>query len=216
MLDIQFIREHPELVAEKSKQKGYDVDIPRLLELDNKRRAQLAEIEILRKQRNEHAQVLKGQRPTEQQLEAGRHIKEAVAEQEARLQQIEHEYMILLKDVPNMPLDDVPVGNSEADNVISKVVGEPKRFNFNPKNHAEIAEHQGWIDKERAAKIAGSRFAYIKGNLALLQFAIVQFVLRKLTDQSFLEQIITENGLQVSNKAFVPVLPPLLIRENIF
>ena len=100
-------------------------------------------------------------------------------------------------------------GASEEENVVSKTVGEPTEFDFEPKNHAQIAEARGWLDKERAAKVTGARFAYLKGNLVLLQFAIIQFVMSKLTDQSFLDAVIAENNLQVSHKPFVPVLPPL-------
>lgn len=216
MLDIQFIRDNPELVQEKSAQKGYEVDLEQLLGFDGKRRELLAEVENLRRQRNELAESGKGQRPSDEQIAAGKNLKEQLAAMEHRLAAIEQEFLILLKTVPNMPTEDVPIGSSEAENVVAKKVNEPRQFDFEPKNHAQIAEAKGWLDKDRAAKVTGSRFAYLKGDLVRLQFALIQFVMDKLADQSFLDQIIAENNLQVSNKPFLPVLPPLMLRTQLY
>ncbi len=216
MLDIQFIRDNPELVAEKSQQKGYKVDVAQLLEFDTERRTRLTQIDELRKRRNGLAAELKDGKPLAEQIAAGKQLKDEIAQREAELAAIEQKYDALLKAVPNMPLDDVPVGASEDENVVSKTVGQPRKFDFEPKNHWQIAEAKGWMDKERAAKVTGARFAYLKGDLVQLQFAIVQFVLSKLTDQGFIDEVIHENNLQVSNKPFLPVLPPLLLRTEIY
>jgi seryl-tRNA synthetase len=216
MLDIQFIRDNPELVAAKTRQKGYDVDIPKLLEYDERRRQFLKEIEELRQRRNEQSTVLKGQRLSEEQIAAGRTLKERLGTLEQQLREVDVQYIALLKKVPNMPADDVPIGASEDENLVAKTVGEPTKFSFEPRNHAQIAEMHGWLDKERAAKVTGARFAYLKGDLVRLQFAIIQFVISKLTDPSFLDKIIAENKLHVSNKPFVPVLPPLMLRETMY
>jgi len=216
MLDIQFIRDNPELVQKNSKQKGYEVDIPKLLELDSKRRVVLARIEELRQRRNEQATALKGQKPTDEQLTAGRQIKENLTARESELATVEDEYIALLRKVPNIPLDDVPIGASENENQVAKTVGEPPKFDFSPKSYADIAESRGWLDKERAAKVTGARFAYIKGGQVKLQFAIIQFVISKLTDPNFIQEVITENNLHTTNRPFVPVLPPLMLREAMY
>lgn len=216
MLDIQFIRENPELVAEKSKQKGYQIDVRQLLGFDKKRRELLQRTEGVRQQRNELTAQTKGQRPSEEQVQAGRELKDKLADLEHKLGAIEKEFTDLLKQVPNMPLDDVPVGVSEAENAVTKKVGQPPQFDFEPKSHAELAEARGWLDKERAAKVTGSRFAYLKGDLVQLQFAIIQFVMGQLTDRDFLNEVIRENGLQVSDKPFVPVLPPFMLRTGLY
>src|SRR5690606_40251902 len=127
----------------------------------------------------------------------------------------DEEFTTLFKKIPNAPLSDVPVGASEDENIVAKTVGEPRKTDFAPKNHAQIADAKGWLDKERAAKVAGSRFAYLKGDLVKLQFALVQFVMDKLSDQEFIDGIIRENDLNVSNKPFVPVLPPLMLRTEL-
>jgi len=216
MLDIQFIRDNAELVAEKSKQKGYDVDITQLLGFDKERRELTQQVEELRQKRNVIASETKGQRPSDEQVQQGRELKEQLIDLEHKLSAIDKGYVALLKTVPNMPLEDVPVGASEDENQVTKTVGKPTQFDFEPKNHAEIAEAKGWLDKERAAKVTGSRFAYIKGDLVQLQFAIIQFVMTKLSDQSFIDEIITENELAVSNKPFTPVLPPFLLRTEMY
>lgn len=216
MLDIQFIRDNPELVAEKSKQKGYDVDIQQLLGFDSKRRELQQKVDELRSRRNEIAESMKGGRPSDEQIAKGREVKEKLADLEHQFASIDKEFVDLYKTVPNMPLDDVPVGATEDENVVTKTVGETPNFDFEPKTHAALAEAKGWLDKDRAAKVTGSRFAYIKGDLVRLQFAIIQFTMDKLTDQRFLDEVIAENGLSVSNKVFIPVLPPFLIRTDLY
>lgn len=216
MLDIQFIRDNPELVAEKSKQKGYEVDVRQLLGFDKERRELLQQVEDLRRQRNELTAKTKGQKPNDDQVKAGRDLKDKLADLEHKLGSINKEFIELLKTVPNMPVDDVPVGASEADNQVVKTVGDKPKFDFKPRNHWQIGAAKGWIDKERAAKVAGSRFAYLKGDLALMEFALWQFALGQLTDEKVLQKIINENNLKVSAKPFVPVLPPAAAKKDVF
>lgn len=214
MLDIRFIRENAERVQQAAQQKGYEVEVTHLLQLDDERREVLAKVESLRQKRNEISTRLKGGKPDSAIIEEGKRIKTSLAEQEDRLRVLEAEFLAALKKVPNMPLDDVPVGASEDENVVTKTWGEPPTFAFEPKNHWEIAEARGWIDKERAAKIAGARFAYIKGDLALLWFALINFGWSVLTNEDVLKIIISEAKLGVSSKPFTPVLPPLMIRTE--
>ncbi len=214
MLDIQFIRDNRELVEEKSKQKGYDVNVGDLLLLDERRRKLVTDAEKLRAERNDLSASTKGGKPTAEQIEKGKKLKESLAKLDDELVPIEEEYEKALKSVPNMPLDDVPVGYTEDENKVAKKVGEPKDFEFKPKQHWELAEPRGLIDKERAAKISGSRFAYIKGDLVRLQFAIIQFVLQTLGDETIIEKLIQENNLNLVAKPFVPVLPPAMLRTE--
>lgn len=214
MLDIQFIRDNAELVQEKSAQKGYKVNIAELLELDASRRSKLTSLEELRARRNQLTTEMKGQKPSDEQLATGKELKEAIAAEETALKQTEERYEAALKAVPNMPTDDVPVGNTEDENVVAKKVGEPRDFGFAPRNHWEILEPRDMLDKERAAKISGSRFAYLKGGLVQLQFAIVQYVMQTLGDEKVIAQLVEENGLNVSSKPFTPILPPAMLRTE--
>jgi seryl-tRNA synthetase len=215
MLDIRFIREKPELVAEKSKQKGYNVDIKHLLELDERRRHLLADLEKLRAERNELNAQLKGGHPTEQQIVLGKSLKKQIDQIEDELKPVEVDFEKHLKAIPNMPTDDVPVGSSEVDNQVVKEWGDKPQFDFQPKTHWQLAESRGLIDKERAAKVAGSRFAYIKGDLVKLQFAILQFALDALTNEETIKKIIQDFELKnISSRPFTPVLPPAVVKTQ--
>ncbi len=216
MLDIRFIREHPEKVQQNAANKGYDVDIAKLLELDEQRRSLQQAVDELREKRNANASQMKGGRPSPELIDEGKRIKVELFEREGYLGGVESEFTELLKKVPNMALDDVPVGASEDENVEVKAVGDIPQFDFAPKNHYEIAEAKGWLDKERAARVAGSRFAYIKGDLVLLQQAIIQFVMNTLSNPGTIAQIVAENQLDVDTRAFTPVLPPLMIRTEAY
>ena len=215
MLDIQLIRDDPEGVKTKALQKGYDIDTAKLVLLDEHRRQQLSDIEKLRAERNELTAATKGQKPSDEQIARGKELREKVQQLEEALAQIDQDYWPLLKSVPNMPLPEVPVGATEEENVVAKTWGQKPELT-NPKNHWEIAEAKGWLDKERAAKIAGNRFVYLKGDLVLLEFALWQYGLNVLTNPDTLQKIIQENGLQVTNKPFTPVLPPAVARTEVF
>ena len=217
MLDIQFIRDNADLVQTKAAQKGYKINVSELLELDAKRRSSLTQIDELRAQRNTLADTMKGQKPSAEQVAEGKRLKEEIASYEAELKATEEEYLPLLKSVPNMPLDSVPVGVSEDENVVTRTVGEQPKFDFTPKNHWEIAEAKDWIDKDRAAKIAGARFVYLKGDLVRLELALWQYAMDVLGNSETLQQIIDDAGLRgVSNKPFVPVVPPAVARTEVF
>lgn len=215
MLDIQFIRQNPKLVEEKAKQKGYPVDVQELLQADDKRRDSLAQIEELRQKRNQNADKMKqGGKPDMILIEQGKQIKKELAELEKQYAPLEIRFNELMDAVPNMPLLDVPVGASEDENVVERKVGEPLEYDFKPKHHWEILDAKDYMDKERAAKISGSRFVYLKGNLVKLQFAIVQFVMDALTNEQTLAKIIKDNNLNVSPKPFIPILPPAMLRTD--
>ncbi|MGE5310073.1 MAG: serine--tRNA ligase [Sphaerimonospora mesophila] len=217
MLDIKFIRENADRVQESTRQKGYDVDIRSLLKLDDDRRTLQQRVDDLRERRNQNAAKMKGGKPEQTLIDEGKQIKIELAEQENYLTSLETEYLELLKSVPNVALDSVPVGSSEDENVVVKTIGEKPQFDFTPKTHWEIAETRDWIDKERAAKIAGARFAYLKGDLVRLEMALWQYGMDVLGSPETLQHIIDVNGLQgVSNKPFIPVIPPAVARTDVF
>lgn len=216
MLDIKFIRENAEAVQQNAQNKKYNVSIKDLLALDDERRNLQQQVDELRERRNVNAAKMKGGKPEQSLIDEGKQIKIELAERENYLSGVEEEFIALLKSVPNMALADVPVGASEDENVETKVFGDIPQFSFTPKNHYEIAEAKGWLDKERAAKVAGSRFAYVKGDLVLLQQAIIQFVMTQLADPAVIKKIADESGLSTDTKAFIPVLPPLMIRTEAY
>ncbi len=216
MLDIRFIRENSEAVQINAKNKGNDVDITSLLQLDSSRRELQTQIDDLRAKRNDIVAQTKGGRPTDELIAQGKAIKDQLTEIELRFKDIDVDFMTLLKKVPNMALATVPVGSTEDENVVTKTVGEPTKFDFKPRNHADIATERGWIDKERAAKVTGSRFAYIEGDLVKLQMAIVQYVMNTLSDETKIAEIAAGAGLKVSSNPLKPILPPLMIRTDMY
>jgi seryl-tRNA synthetase len=216
MIDIRLVRENPELVAQNAKNKGYDIDVAALVSLDDERRTLQQQVDELREKRNQNSSKMKGGKPDQATIDEGKQIKVELAEREGYLTKVDSEFTELFKKVPNIAADDVPLGASEDENVIAKTVGEKPTFSFTPRNHYEIAEQRQWIDKERAAKVAGSRFAYIKGDLVKLQFAIINFVIDTLTDEEKLKQIANEANVSVKIRAFTPILPPLMIRTDLY
>lgn len=194
MLDIQFIRDNPEEVAKKSQQKGYQVDIPRLIQLDEERRQLLTQVEDLRRQRNELAARTKGQKPSQEQIAEGKDLKDKTTALEHQLDSLEEDFLTLLKAVPNIIPDDTPEGG-EDDSREEKKWGEPREDQV--KDHLEWGEERGLIDFERGAKIAGSKFYYLKGDLVRLELAVFQF------------------GLQLAAKyGFVPITVPHMVNRR--
>ncbi|HJM04304.1 MAG TPA: serine--tRNA ligase [Candidatus Saccharimonadaceae bacterium] len=216
MLDIRFIRDNATAVQENAERKGYAVSVTELLEKDAQKRQLSTVVDELRERRNANAAKMKGGRPEPALIDEGKQIKIELSERESQLNTLIEEYTQLLKAIPNMATEDVPHGASEDDNVVVKTVGDPTTFDFEPRNHAEIAVQRGWLDKERAAKVAGSRFAYLKGDIVRLQFAIVQYVIDTLADEKALAAIATEAGLDVTPKPFTAVLPPYMIRTDMY
>jgi seryl-tRNA synthetase len=182
MLDIQFIRDNAELVQRKSEEKGYkNVDVAALLATDEKRREQLTVVEDLRAQRNALTDSMKGQKPTPEQIEQGKKLKEEIAARENELKVTEEQWQSQMQTVPNPTFDDVPLGGEE-DSVEIKQVGEQ---NKGAKDHLDFATERDWVDFERGAKVAGAKFYYLKGDLALLENAITQFALNFVTKKGF-------------------------------
>ncbi len=215
MLDIKFIRENKEKVIAAAKNKNVVIDFDHVLEVDDKRKELQIVVQKLQEEKNILNDSIKG-KPTDEQIEKGRQLREELSREEDALKAVQEEVKLLLYKVPNVPLESVPVGKSEDENVVIKTVGEKPNFSFTVKNHAQLGEKLDLIDKERAAKVAGPRFAYLKGDLVLLHFALVQFGLSQLTKREFIQNVILQNKLDLDDKPFIPVLPPAMIKTSIY
>jgi len=196
MLDIKTIRENPEGFKEAAKNKNIKLDVDRLLALDDERKENQEIIDELRAKRNEHAKNTKDGKPTEEQIEEGKKIKEQIAKAEEKLNAILPEYMELMVKVPNIPAPDVPVGRDESGNVEIERFGNPRKFDFEPKDHITLGKELDIIDFERGVKVSGYRGYYMKNEGACLQMALMMYSLEKLIQ-----------------KGFTPVIPPTLVRE---
>lgn len=181
MLDIRFIRDNPEQVQENARRKGYDVSIDALLGLDDERRTLQTQVDALREQRNTNAAQMKGGKPSQDLIDEGKRIKVELAEREGYLRETDSKLQALLDQVPNMVFDDVPIG-AEEDSVEIKQFGEQTS---GAKDHVDFAVARDWLDFERGAKVAGAKFYYLKGDLALLENAITQYALDFVTQRGF-------------------------------
>lgn len=210
MIDIELIRHDPERVATAIQAKGIDLDIPALAALDEQRRKLTAEIDVLRAKRN--------QLTIDEAKVQGAELKQQLHTLEEKYATVDTEYQQLLRRVPNLPTDDTPVGKDESENQVIKTVGTKPEFSFAPREHWELGEQLGLIDNQTAATVSGARFTYLKGRLVQLQFALIQYALATLTDTAALEKIRLEAQLpdSVSDRAFTPVIPPVMIRPEVF
>jgi seryl-tRNA synthetase len=203
MLDVQFIRDNPELVAKKAKQKGIKVDVKELLELDVQRRKALVVIEELRQKRNEQAGATKGKKPSEAQIEDGKELKEKLVKHEAELEKIQTKYFEQLLIVPNVMPDDTPLGGEEQ-NKAEKHWGEPSKHKV--QDHLKWGEQRGLIDFERGAKVAGTKFYFLKGSLVELELAVFQYTLQLAVKAGFTPMTVPHmvNSRTAAGTGFLP------------
>jgi len=197
MLDLKFIRANPELVKEGARKKRVTCDVDRLLALDEERRALGQKVDDLRARQRSAGKEM-GKATPEQRariLEDQTVLKEELKGQEARLGELEKEITALQLCVPNVPAAEVPEGVSDADNVELERVGTPRAFDFEPRDHIALGEAQDWIDVDAGARLAGSRNYVLKGDLALLEDAVLRLAMDHMLA-----------------KGFVPLSVPTLVR----
>lgn len=174
MLDIQFIRDNPELVAKKAAEKNIAIDITKLIKLDARRRELMPVVDDLRSQRKALAESAKGKKPGPDQIAAGQKLKEELAPKSDELDKVQQEFAELHDRVPNIHPDDTPLGGEEA-NKPEKHSGEASKKVV--KDHLTWGEQKGYLDFERGAKVAGNKFYYTKGPLVELEYACIQLAL---------------------------------------
>ena len=202
MLDIKLIRNDPEFVRAALRRRGAHAEaaLDKLLELDRTRRELLVGVEERRSLRNqvseEIAKLKRDREDASDKIEAMREVGEQIKQIEAQLKDVEAALEEELLQVPNLAEASAPEGGEE-DSVVLHTWGVPREFSFTPLDHLDLATPRDMIDMERGARASGSRFAYLKGDLVFLQFALVQFALRRL-----------------ASKGFRPVVPPVLVRDE--
>lgn len=187
MLDIKFIRENPKLVAKAAADKRMTVDIDVLLALDDRRLSLLKRVEELRKERNEIADRMKSALPDERPhlIERGKALKEDLSVSEKSFDEATAAFHEAMLKVPNINHPDAPVGADDSDNKVIATVGEINRPSFAPKSHVELAEKLDLIDFERAAKVTGAKFYFLKGKLAMLEQALITWALREVVSEGY-------------------------------
>ncbi len=217
MLDIKFIRENIDAVKKSIKARHLDVDADKLLALDEKRRKSIRELEDLQAAHNRISEEIASLPPfaREAKITESKELKIRVQQDSETLEAIQKEFEALLLEVPNILADGVPEGKDESENKAVRSWGEPKKFDFQPKDHVELGTALDVIDIARAGKVAGARFAYLKGGAALLEFALIQHVLHTLTSSDKVREIADTMERGYSHKPFVPVVPPVMIRPDV-
>jgi seryl-tRNA synthetase len=201
MLDLKLIRSDPERVKAALSRRGAAEGVDELLALDARRRELLPEIESAQSERKTLSKQIgearqKGE-DAEDLMARVQGLKERIESGKAELERIEPDLERIATALPNLPDPDAPDGMTEEDAVVVREVGELPEFDFEPRDHLEIGTDLGLIDIEAAAKLSGSRFAYLKGDLVLLELALVRFAL----------DLVRAEGHE-------PVVPPVLVRED--
>jgi seryl-tRNA synthetase len=203
MLDIKLIRENKELVKNAISKKNINpLIIDEILEIDEKRRSKIKEVETLKAENNkvsaEIAKLKKEGKDTTDIIQKMRDVSDKIKKLDDELLAIEEEFNKKMLMVPNMPDESVPVGKDEKSNVVVRVVGEKPSFTFKPKPHWEIAEYLDILDDKRASKITGARFTLYKGLGALLERALINFML----------------DVQTKEHGYTEIMPPLLVNRD--
>ena len=200
MLDIKFIRENPNKVKQACKNKQVKVDIDKLLKIDEKKRGIQTELEKIFAQKNKASKKIgaaKDKKEKQKIISAMQKIDKKGDKLKENLKEIDKEFETLMYQVPNVPLNDVPKGKSENDNVVMRKVGKKTKFDFKPKDYLEIAEKLDLIDVKRAAKVSGTRFGYLKNQAALLEIALINLAFNTL-----------------GKEGFMPIIPPVMIKSD--
>jgi len=202
MLDPKLTRERPDVVRESLKKRGYSFDLETLIALDGKRRNLIREVEAMRSERNatsdEIARLKKSGIEGRDEIERLRGLGREIEKREQELKSVEKEWEALSLEIPNIPHESVPIGAGEEENEVVKVWGEKPIFDFQPLPHWDLGERLGILDFKRAAKITGSRFTLYKSHGALLERALINFML----------------DLHVLHHGYTEVLPPFLVNRE--
>lgn len=196
MLDTKFIRENPKRVKEELERRNMKIDLDAFLGLDEKKRGLMQKVEELRSKQNEASEQMKQGR-NEELIAEMQKIKSEIAGIEPELKALEDETKKILLALPNITHESVPIGKDDSENVEIRVWGEKRKFDFKPKEHFDIESVKDMIDSERGVRVSGSRFWYLKGDLARLEFAMMQYAFNFY-----------------ANKGLTPMIVPMLVREE--
>lgn len=199
MLDIKFIRENADKIKKAIRDKNINLDLEKLLEIDQKRVKSLQDIEFLNAQKNELNNLMQKKKTIEERkvlIEKGKKVKEKMAKEQPKYEKLKEQFDFLMTQVPTIPSKDTPVGKDDRGNVEIYRKGKIPEFNFKPKTHIELAQNLDIIDFEKGAKVSGYRGYYLKNEGALLVMALMIYALNKMVE-----------------KGYQPIIPPTLIKN---
>ena len=188
MLDLRYVRENPEAVAENCRNRGVVADIDLVVKLADRRSGLIQELNELKHQQNQLAKSVGGERDLERRkylIAESRRMKEAIPERETELQMVERRLREEMLKIPNMTHPDSPIGKDDTENVELKRVGEIPTFDFEPRDHVELGEALGIIDFEAGTKVAGSKFYFLRADAVLLELGLVRYALDMLIERGY-------------------------------
>lgn len=188
MLDYKFIKDNLEAVKENIRNRNMTADADKVVELYDKRTSLVTKQQDLQQQRNENAKAMKqklDEAKRQELIQAGKKIKEDIAEVEKELSQIEIDLDTAARQIPNMIHPDAPIGKLDTENLEVKKVGTPRKFDFEPKDHVQIAEELDLLDFDRGTKVSGPKFYYLKNEAVFLEQALIQYALNILRKHGF-------------------------------
>jgi len=194
MIDLRLLRENPDRFREACRRKRIPADVDAVLAVDSRLRELRVEVENLRSERNRVSKHIGKAAPGDREaiLEEARVLRERLEACEPEMKDLEERLQALLLTIPNLPAPEVPDGAGEEDNVEVRRWGAPREFDFEPKDHVDLALALGIADFERGSKISGSRFYFLKGAGALLQMAVTRFAMDMLAARGFTPMIVPE------------------------
>lgn len=209
MIDLRLLRENPDLFREASRKKRIPADIDAVVETDSRIRALRQDIENLRGERNRVSKSIGKAQGAEREavMEEARAIRERLEAEEPELKELEDHLAQLLLTVPNLPAPEVPEGSTDEDNVEIRRWGTPKQFDFEPKDHVELAQILDLADFQRGSKISGSRFYFLKNEGTLLQMAMLRFAMDHLHGRGLVPMVVPElvRDIAMTGTGFFPL-----------
>ena len=188
MLDLKYIRENAEAVQENSRNRGVEADVGLVVELADRRSALIQELNELRQRQNQMARSIGKEQDPESRdrlIAEARAMKDRIPEKEADLSQVERRLREELLKIPNMTHPDAPIGKDDSENVEIRRWGEIPEFDFDVRDHVELGESLGIIDFDAGAKVAGSKFYFLRGDAVLLELGLVGYAIDILTQRGY-------------------------------
>ena len=201
MIDSKLLKQNPEIIIDTLNKRKVEFPIHDLISLDGRRRQLIAEIQHIKHEKNTLSYSIASKKKenanTSQEISKMKDIDNRILRLEEEKMSVESRFNLLMRNLPNIIHQSVPIGNNENDNVVIKHCGIIKNFKFSPRDHVEIATSLDLVDIERAAKISGARFYFLKKELVRMNYALIHFAIDFLSD-----------------KGYVLAQPPYMIRRN--
>jgi len=199
VIDLELLRKNPEIIEEEIKNRGMKIDVRADVKLDTERRSLIVRIDEIRAKKNEASKLIPNITGTEKEkmINEMKSLNEDLSSLESQFEELDRRFFTNLAGYPNITHSSVPVGTDESGNIVLYFVGNKPEFDFKVKNHVELGIGLDIIDEERASKISGARFVFLKNEAVLLQFALLQYVMNLLI-----------------GKGHIPLIPPVLVKER--